>query len=102
MRNPTLVRFYAFHFLFPFILVGLVVVHIVCLHSAGSNNPLGLEGRGDKVPFHVYYSVKDLFGFGVMLWCLIFVCLLCPGVFLEAENFNPANPLVTPVHIQPE
>lgn len=100
--GPTLIRFYVFHFLFPFILVVLVVVHIIFLHGAGSNNPLGVVGVGDKVPFHVYYSVKDLFGFGVVVWFLIFVCLLSPGIFLESENFNPANPLVTPIHIQPE
>lgn len=100
--NPTLVRFYVFHFLFPFILVVLVIAHIVFLHEAGSNNPLGVEGDGDKVPFHIYYSIKDLFGFRVMIWALLYVCLLNPDIFLESENFNPANPLVTPVHIQPE
>lgn len=102
VRNPTLVRFYVFHFLLPFILVVLVMVHIVVLHDAGSNNPLGLEGMGDKVPFHIYYSMKDVFGFRVMVGALLFVCLLSPDIFLESENFNPANPLVTPVHIQPE
>nr|WBO27057.1 cytochrome b [Loripes orbiculatus] len=102
VSNPTLVRFYVFHFLLPFILVVLVMVHIVVLHDAGSNNPLGLEGMGDKVPFHIYYSMKDVFGFSVMVGALLFVCLLSPDIFLESENFNPANPLVTPVHIQPE
>lgn len=77
-------------------------MHIVYLHQAGSNNPLGVDGIGDKVPFHIYYTLKDLVGFRVMLWALIFVCLLKPGLFLEPENFNPADPLVTPVHIQPE
>ena len=78
------------------------MVHIICLHDAGSNNPLGVEGIGDKVPFHIYYSMKDLFGFRVMVWFLFYVCLLAPGIFLESENFNSANSLVTPVHIQPE
>nr|YP_003208294.1 cytochrome b [Lucinella divaricata]ABJ91107.1 cytochrome b [Lucinella divaricata] len=102
VSNPTLVRFYVFHFLLPFILVVLVMVHIIVLHDAGSNNPLGLEGMGDKVPFHIYYSMKDVFGFSVMVGGLLFVCLLVPDIFLESENYNPANPLVTPVHIQPE
>nr|YP_010688216.1 cytochrome b [Pillucina pisidium (Dunker, 1860)]WBR65410.1 cytochrome b [Pillucina pisidium (Dunker, 1860)] len=102
VSNPTLTRFYVFHFLLPFILVILVMVHIVMLHDAGSNNPLGLEGMGDKVPFHIYYSLKDVFGFSVMMCALLFICLLMPDIFLESENFNPANPLVTPVHIQPE
>lgn len=100
--NPTLLRFYVFHFLFPFILAVLVIVHIIFLHEAGSNNPLGVEGDGDKVPFHIYYSMKDLVGFSVIVWLLLYVCLLDPDIFLESENFNPANPLSTPVHIQPE
>ena len=102
VSNPTLVRFYVFHFLLPFILVVLVIVHVIFLHDSGSNNPLGLEGMGDKVPFHIYYSLKDLFGFRVIFGVLLFVCLLIPDIFLESENFNQANPLVTPVHIQPE
>lgn len=78
------------------------MVHIIFLHEAGSNNPLGVEGDGDKVPFHIYYSIKDVFGFSVILWGLVYVCLLRPDIFLECENFIPANPLSTPVHIQPE
>lgn len=100
--NPTLLRFYVFHFLFPFVLVVVVFIHIVFLHEAGSNNPLGVEGDSDKVPFHIYYSMKDLVGFRVIIWILLYVCLLDPDLFLESENFNPANPLSTPVHIQPE
>lgn len=90
------------HFLLPFIMVVVVIAHIIFLHGAGRNNPLGVEIKGDKVPFHVYYTVKDVFGFIVLLWCLAYVCLLNPDLFLDAENFNPADPLSTPVHIQPE
>lgn len=91
-----------FHFLFPFLLVVIVGVHVIFLHEGGSNNPLGIEGDGDKVPFHIYFSLKDLVGFGLVFWLLIYICLLDPDIFLESENFNLANPLSTPVHIQPE
>lgn len=72
------------------------------LHKVGGNNPLGIDGVGDKVPFHPYYTSKDLVGFRVFGWALAYVCLIQPDLFAEAENFNSANPLVTPPHIQPE
>lgn len=99
---PTLTRFFALHFLCPFLILGLVLVHVIYLHETGSNNPMGLGSDGDKVPFHPYFRIKDAFGF-----CLVFVFflyLVCfkPYIFMDCDKFIEANPLVTPVHIQPE
>ncbi len=100
--SPTLVRFFALHYLIPFIVVGLVVLHIFFLHSEGSTNPLGVSSSSYKVPFHYYYSVKDILYFYLYLFILLFSSLTLGYVFIDAENFIPANPLVTPTHIQPE
>nr|YP_009169440.1 cytochrome b [Naticarius hebraeus]AKL90637.1 cytochrome b [Naticarius hebraeus] len=100
--NATLTRFFALHFLLPFAIAGLTMLHLLFLHETGSNNPLGLNSDGDKVPFHSYYSFKDLVGFVVMLGLLTFLVLFFPQLLTDPENFIPANPLVTPVHIQPE
>lgn len=100
--TPTLLRFYVLHFLTPFVIGLVIVVHMVYLHQVGGNNPLGIEGHGDKVPFHPYYTSKDLVGFRLIRWALAFVCLLQPDLFTEPENYIPANPLITPAHIQPE
>lgn len=100
--NATLTRFFTFHFVLPFIIAGLTIVHLLFLHQTGSNNPLGVNSNSDKIPFHPYFSVKDLFGFIIMLWGLISLALINPFLLGDTENFIPANPLVTPVHIQPE
>lgn len=100
--NATLTRFFAFHFLIPFLVAALVLVHLLFLHQTGSNNPLGLTLNADKIPFHPYFSAKDLFGFLSVTAALILIALLMPWVLGDPENFIPANPLVTPVHIQPE
>lgn len=100
--NATLTRFFAFHFLFPFIVSALVGVHFLFLHQTGSNNPLGVRRRVDKVPFHPYYAEKDIFGALVLLAGFLYLVLQAPGLFGDPENFIPANSLVTPVHIQPE
>nr|WBV74582.1 cytochrome b [Timomenus komarovi] len=100
--NATLTRFFAFHFLLPFIVTALVIIHLVFLHQTGSNNPLGLNSNVDKIPFHPYFSSKDLLGFIFMLFGLSSLSLLTPYVLGDPDNFIPANPLVTPVHIQPE
>ena len=102
MGSPTLVRFFALHYLFPFIVVGLVVLHIFFLHSTGSRNPIGINRRVYKVPFHYSYRVKDTLYFIVYLWVLLFASLTIGYSFIDAENFIPANQLVTPAHIQPE
>nr|AYV63059.1 cytochrome b [Lovenula raynerae] len=100
--NPTLVRFFSFHFVLPFIVAALSMVHLLFLHQTGSNNPLGTNSNFDKISFHPYFSLKDLFGMILILFALIFLCLEAPWLLGDPENFIPANPLVTPVHIQPE
>ena len=100
--NATLNRFFTFHFLIPFIIAAVVIIHFLFLHQTGSNNPLGIKIEGDKIPFHPYFSIKDLVGFLIILLILISITLLTPNLLGDPENFNAANPLVTPVHIQPE
>lgn len=100
--NATLTRFFTFHFLFPFIVAALVIIHLLFLHQTGSNNPLGTNRNIDKTPFHPYFSFKDILGFIVILMLLIILTLTNPNLLGDPDNFIPANPLVTPVHIQPE
>nr|UVV34757.1 cytochrome b [Chalcophora japonica]WCO87677.1 cytochrome b [Chalcophora japonica] len=100
--NATLTRFFALHFLLPFIVSALVLIHLLFLHQTGSNNPLGLNSNIDKIPFHPYFSIKDLVGFLIMITALVTLTLNSPYLLGDPENFTPANPLVTPVHIQPE
>lgn len=100
--NATLGRFYSFHFLIPFLVLGGVVIHLFFLHQTGSNNPLGLSSNHDKIPFHPYFRVKDSIGFVLILGVLFSLSLLNPWGLGDPENFIPANPLVTPIHIQPE
>ena len=100
--NATLTRFFALHFLLPFAIIGLALLHLLFLHETGSNNPLGLNRDGEKVPFHSYYTFKDLVGFLVVIFFLTMLALFSPQLLTDPENFIPANPLVTPVHIQPE
>jgi len=100
--NATLTRFFALHFLLPFVLTAVCIVHIYYLHTTGSNNPLGLVSNADKVPFMRYYTTKDAFGFIVFITSLLIVVFFYPGLFLECDNFIPANALVTPSHIVPE
>merc|ERR1712217_56269 len=102
VSNATLNRFYSLHYLLPFILAALAAVHLICLHEDGSNNPIGVQSEIDKVPFHVYYSTKDIFGIVVMVLLLTSIVFLSPNLLGDPENFIQANPLVTPVHIQPE
>lgn len=100
--NPTLTRFFSLHFLIPFVVAALRGVHLLFLHQTGRGNPLGVRRRYDVLPFHPYFSYKDLIGFLLILFRLIFFVLIYPWVLGDPENFIPANPLVTPVHIQPE
>lgn len=102
MGEPTLTRFFILHFLLPFTILGLVLVHIVALHDYESRDPLGLESGFDKVPFHPYFRGKDLTGFVVALRVFLVMVLAHPWVLGEADNFMEANPLVTPAHIKPE
>nr|YP_009160575.1 cytochrome b [Lanius isabellinus]ABW72662.1 cytochrome b [Lanius collurio]ABO33311.1 cytochrome b [Lanius isabellinus]ABW72659.1 cytochrome b [Lanius isabellinus]ABW72660.1 cytochrome b [Lanius isabellinus]ABW72661.1 cytochrome b [Lanius isabellinus] len=100
--NPTLTRFFALHFLLPFLIAGLTLVHLTFLHETGSNNPLGIPSDCDKIPFHPYYSIKDILGFALMLILLATLALFSPNMLGDPENFAPANPLATPPHIKPE
>jgi ubiquinol-cytochrome c reductase cytochrome b/c1 subunit len=103
--NPTLNRFFSLHYLIPFLILGLVILHIWALHVPGNNNPLGIDLKkdsSDTVPFHPYIVIKDLFAL------IIFVIVFCgfvfyaPNVLGHSDNYIPANPLVTPAHIVPE
>nr|QXU75649.1 cytochrome b [Botia dario] len=100
--NATLTRFFAFHFLLPFIVAAATMVHLLFLHETGSNNPVGINSDADKITFHPYFSYKDLLGFVVMLLALTSLALFSPNLLGDPENFTPANPLVTPPHIKPE
>nr|QTC08173.1 cytochrome b [Parachauliodes japonicus] len=100
--NATLTRFFTFHFLFPFIIAAMTMIHLLFLHQTGSNNPIGSSSKLDKIPFHPYFTLKDLVGFMIMTAFLILLTLLNPYLLGDPDNFTPANPLVTPIHIQPE
>nr|CAD58941.1 cytochrome b [Sylvia hortensis] len=100
--NPTLTRFFALHFLLPFVIAGLTLVHLTLLHETGSNNPLGIPSDCDKIPFHPYYSTKDVLGFALLFIPLASLALFAPNLLGDPENFTPANPLATPPHIKPE
>jgi ubiquinol-cytochrome c reductase cytochrome b subunit len=100
--NPTLTRFFAIHFLLPFVVAAATLIHLLFLHQTGSSNPLGLLGDHDKIPFHPYFSFKDVVGFIIILISLTVLTLLSPNLLGDPDNFIPANPLVTPAHIQPE
>jgi ubiquinol-cytochrome c reductase cytochrome b subunit len=100
--NATLTRFFSLHFLLPFIIAAFRAVHLLFLHQTGSSNPLGVRRNIDKILFMPYFVWKDLFGIVLLLQGLILLALLAPWLLGDPENFIPANPLVTPVHIQPE
>lgn len=100
--NATLVRFFTFHFILPFVILALVIIHLLFLHQTGSNNPLGIKLNSDKIPFHPFFSSKDILGVVITLYALITLNLSFPFLLGDPDNFTPANPLSTPVHIQPE
>nr|AQT39607.1 cytochrome b [Brachysomophis crocodilinus] len=100
--NATLTRFFAFHFLFPFLVVAATLLHVVFLHETGSNNPMGLVSDSDKIPMHPYFTYKDVLGFSVFMPALLMLALFQPNLLGDPDNFTPANPMVTPPHIKPE
>nr|YP_010446944.1 cytochrome b [Chamaepsila testudinaria]UTM10309.1 cytochrome b [Chamaepsila testudinaria] len=100
--NATLTRFFSFHFILPFIVLAMTMIHLLFLHQTGSNNPIGLNSNIDKIPFHPYFTFKDIVGFIIMIMLLIMLTLMNPNLLGDPDNFIPANPLVTPIHIQPE
>nr|ABW34642.1 cytochrome b [Ochotona alpina] len=100
--KATLTRFFAFHFILPFIIAALVMVHLLFLHETGSNNPTGIISDADKIPFHPYYTVKDALGFLLLITLLLTLVLFSPDLLGDPDNYTPANPLNTPPHIKPE
>jgi ubiquinol-cytochrome c reductase cytochrome b subunit len=102
--NSTLNRFFSLHFLLPFVIVGVVALHVIALHVTGSNNPLGIDPKGpqDTIPFHPYYTAKDSFGLAIWITLFAAVVFFAPNFFGEPENYVRANPLVTPAEIVPE
>jgi ubiquinol-cytochrome c reductase cytochrome b subunit len=100
--NPTLNRFFSLHYLMPFLIVGVVLVHLSLLHRDGSNNPLGTNSNSDYISFYPYFYVKDLFSFFIMIFFFTFFVIYYPNILGHADNYIPANPMVTPTHIVPE
>nr|YP_010233998.1 cytochrome b [Hyriopsis bialata]QTA71694.1 cytochrome b [Hyriopsis bialata] len=102
VANATLNRFFVLHFLLPFVIAALAAIHLLFLHESGSNNPLGISSNPTLIPFHIFYTAKDTVGFVTLILLLATICLFWPNLLTDPENFLPANPLSTPVHIQPE
>jgi ubiquinol-cytochrome c reductase cytochrome b/c1 subunit len=102
--DPTLHRFYALHYLLPFVIVAVVGLHMIALHTHGSNNPLGIDMKGpqDSIPFHPFYTIKDLFGLSIFLLIYAFFVFYAPNFLSDPQNYIPANPLLTPPDIVPE
>nr|YP_009668621.1 cytochrome b [Oreohelix idahoensis]QCW57650.1 cytochrome b [Oreohelix idahoensis] len=100
--QSTLTRFFTFHFLLPFSIAFFVIIHILFLHKKGSSNPLGEMSHINKVPFHPYFTWKDMVGFSLVLSFLFYISMFYPNILIDPENFILANSMVTPVHIQPE
>nr|ABY48395.1 cytochrome b [Xantusia vigilis] len=100
--NATLTRFFAFHFILPFIIIAMTVLHLLFLHESGSNNPTGLNANTDKISFHPFFSYKDLLGAVMITMLLLIPTLFSPNLLGDPENFTPANPMMTPPHIKPE
>nr|QDH07370.1 cytochrome b [Chamberlainia hainesiana] len=102
VSNATLNRFFVLHFSLPFLMLGLTAIHLIFLHETGSNNPLGLSSNTSLIPFHPFYTAKDTVGVLVILMCLICTLTFSPFLFSDPQNFIEANPMTTPLHIQPE
>nr|YP_010632254.1 cytochrome b [Ochotona argentata]WBP62669.1 cytochrome b [Ochotona argentata] len=100
--KATLTRFFAFHFILPFIIAALAMVHLLFLHETGSNNPTGIISDADKIPFHPYHTIKDALGFLLLIALLLTLVLFSPDLLGDPDNYTPANPLNTPPHIKPE
>ena len=102
VANATLTRFFALHFLLPFLIAGITVIHIGLLHMVGSSNPLGVEDLSDYIPFYPYFVLKDVFGLLVFLWVFSYLVFFEPNLLGHPDNYIKADPLVTPAHIVPE
>lgn len=102
INNATLTRFFTIHFILPFIIIIIVIIHLIFLHQTGSNNPLGVNRNLDKVPFQPYFILKDIIGFIIIYIIFIYIILINPNILGDPDNFSPANPIITPPHIKPE
>jgi len=102
INNSTLNRFFSFHFILPFIILLFIILHLFFLYITGSSNPAGLNRNLYKIPFHPYFTFKDLLGFNLILSIFLIIILQYPYIFRDPDNFTPTNPLITPTHIQPE
>nr|YP_009740717.1 cytochrome b [Euparatettix variabilis]QID03679.1 cytochrome b [Euparatettix variabilis] len=100
--NPTLSRFFSLHFILPFMIMAMSMIHLMFLHQTGSNNPLGMNSNPEKIPFHPFFSIKDSITMLIIMMMLMLISLMYPYIMGDPDNFIPANPLVTPPHIQPE
>jgi ubiquinol-cytochrome c reductase cytochrome b subunit len=102
VSNATLNRFFSLHYLMPFLITGMVIIHLSLLHKDGSNNPLGVNKTGDNIPFYPYFYTKDLFAFFILAFMFSFFVFFYPNVLGHSDNYIPANPMSTPAHIVPE
>nr|YP_007026829.1 cytochrome b [Metacrangonyx goulmimensis]CCI69519.1 cytochrome b [Metacrangonyx goulmimensis] len=102
VNSPTIMRFFSFHFMLPFLITALTIIHIILLHQTGSKNPLGLKSTNNKYMFNPIFILKDLVGYAMVLFLFMFISLLMPLTLGDDENFFNLNPYVTPIHIQPE
>lgn len=102
VSNPTIQRFFALHFLLPFILAALVILHLIALHTHGSSNPLGITGNIDRIAFHPYFSFKDLITVFIFIFILCLFVFFSPNTLGHPDNYIPGNPMVTPASIVPE
>nr|YP_010865484.1 cytochrome b [Eoneureclipsis hainanensis]WGT74393.1 cytochrome b [Eoneureclipsis hainanensis] len=102
INNSTLNRFFSFHFILPFVLIALIMIHLIFLHMKGSSNPMNINNNFDKIPFHPYFTIKDILGFAILLMMLLIFSLKFPYLLNDNDNFIEANPMMTPPHIQPE
>lgn len=100
--NSTLNRFYSIHFILPFLIIFIVIIHLLFLHETGSSNPLGTNSNIMKIPFHKYFTIKDIYGIFLIIIIFTIIIIQRPYLFSDPDNFIIANPIVTPIHIQPE
>nr|CCI69484.1 cytochrome b [Metacrangonyx sp. 1 MDMBR-2012] len=102
VNSPTIMRFFSFHFMLPFVIIAFTIIHIVLLHETGSKNPLGMSSNNNKYMFNPIFIFKDLLGFTIVIMLFMLIVLLTPLSLGDDENFFNFDPYVTPIHIQPE
>lgn len=102
VNNPTLNRFFTFHFILPFLILIIIIIHLIFIHETGSNNPIGINRNLNKIPFNPFFILKDIYGFILLFIILILINIINPFILNDPENFILANSIITPIHIQPE